>query len=134
MTTDEARREEIRIMSLPKMQEFFRERMGPLRVMDYIHSIPHFRDGIVSKAYNELVEFVDVNVNTGSLHMLSRSEDELVKRYPLPIDRENPERGCWFMLTKENRTDKTFLNELAISDYPSLVILKKLVSQEGVEI
>lgn len=53
-------------------------------------------------------------------------------RLPLPIDPRNPERGCWFMLTKENRTDKVFLNELAASDNPTLVILKKLANQEGV--
>jgi hypothetical protein len=53
-------------------------------------------------------------------------------RLPLPIDPRNPERGCWFMLTKENRSDKTFLNKLASSDNPELVILKKLANQEGV--
>jgi hypothetical protein len=51
---------------------------------------------------------------------------------PLPIDPRNPERGCWFMLTLENRADKIFLNELATSENSDLVILKKLASQEGV--
>lgn len=48
---------------------------------------------------------------------------------PLPIDPENPSRGCWSMLTMESKTDKIFLNELASSNNPLLVILEKLKSQ-----
>jgi hypothetical protein len=51
------------------------------------------------------------------------------KWLPKPIDIENPSRGCWFMLTKQNKSDKLFLNELVLSDNPTLVILKKLANQ-----
>jgi hypothetical protein len=66
--------EEIRIMSLPKMQEKFREAMGELQPGD-----------------RGLDKF-------GCLRCYPHGINNIVIRLPLPIDPVNPERGLWEMV------------------------------------
>jgi hypothetical protein len=94
--------EALRLMSIPAMQEKFREAMGPWQDGDWGLSIEEGEPGICIDA-----EFINAGERNGAQVPIR-----------LPIDPNNPERGCWFMLTRENRNDKIFLNKLAESDNP----------------
>ncbi len=112
------------------LQPVFREEMGKWRVGDRcIHKMSYFV-GIITEHNEKIMARFETPCGISKIHYEPKTDH--LFHFPLPIDPVNPERGCWFMLTKENRTDKIFLNELALSDKPALVILKKLASQEGV--
>ena len=116
---------------LTRLQPLLKEKMGSLTFNDYVYELESTQIGIILQV--DLAYFFRVKFD-GYIISEYRSVrfDELFLRIPKPIDWQNPERGCWSMLTKENRSDNAFLNELAFSDEPFTVILKKLSVQEGV--
>jgi len=59
----------------------------------------------------EVCQITNGDIKTWKLiPALSDSYDDCL-RIPKPIDWQNPKRGCWTMLTIENRSDSVFLNE-----------------------
>jgi len=131
MNSEESRKEVIRIMSLPTMQEKFREAMGPIQWNDFLY-------------YPE----------TGNIHTyeaITPEHDNFI-RLPLPIDRNNPERGLWGMVDWEKFTQEMADGEGNIDIYknpfhqidgidapvgsgtPELALLKALMHQWGIEI
>jgi len=82
------RDEEIRIMSLPKMQSKFRERMGEWQEND----IGQF----MSNGYPERMT-TDLIQDLKDPETFQEWKDHWL-RLPLPIDPVNPERGLWGMV------------------------------------
>jgi hypothetical protein len=118
--------EELRIMSLPKMQERFREAMG------------EWQDGDRGITTHGMIFYFD-----------NRSEQEewdtKMGRLPLPIDPRNPERGLWGMVdwVRWNVSQTATGGKLTLhyhdaiqsfyaEDTPTLALLKALAHQEGV--
>lgn len=127
MTQDEARREEIRIMSLPGMQELFRDRMGEKRNSDLVHIPSKNKTLLYEKYYQTQIYF-------GACIVI-----------PLPIDRDNPERGLWGMLDWNQWIGGSSIDGSGFyimhqrssiefkSETPTLALLRALARQEGAE-
>jgi len=127
------RKEEIRIMSLPKMQERFREAMRHI-----IHRGSYMFPGsdrvIVHDGHRDKTP-LPAHIENG------------VIRLPLPIDRDNPERGLWGMVdwsifsayacngmlniwTHEPSKDGRFNYD----GTPALALLRALAHQWGIKV
>lgn len=80
--------EELKLYSHPKMQEFFRQKMGLFQDGDQV-------------LYNTHVTYWCEECGDGGFFsnefMKTKNKDELI-RLPLPIDPINPERGLWGMI------------------------------------
>jgi hypothetical protein len=94
MTPEETRREEIRIASLPGMQEKFKEAMGEVGNGDHVA----FRNktGIITDLQinqgSDGREYIIANAGFGWI------ETQYLIRLPLSIDPGHPERGLWGMM------------------------------------
>lgn len=84
--------EELRLDSLPKMQEFFREKMGPVQIGDRIFDVRDNMSGFVIAVDGNRVDYV---IDDGSVYW-TKLVDAI--RLPLSIDPVNPERGLLGML------------------------------------
>lgn len=120
------RKKEIEIMSLPGMQEKFRERMGDSKERDHFHCM--------TCGSNFTKHQDDCNCND--------YESERWIICPLPIDPDNPERGLWGMVdwgiwkcevTVAGRLKMSCGYTLHIEDYPTLALLLALAHQWGIE-
>ena len=121
--------EELKCYLLVPLQKLFREKMGPWQVGDhYLFSGEEF-----------LIK------DEGHLCVLNGwyflNKDYL--RLPLPIDRDNPERGLWGMVDGQwGKSIHEYKGEYRFSngkvhgqgDTPTLALLKALAAQEGIEI
>jgi hypothetical protein len=143
MTTAESRKEELRIMSLPQMQEKFREAMGPWKIGDPYCCLRHPQRIVdVPDSDNKFIEWED---SFGKIEPCC--PDAL--RLPLPIDPRNPERGLWGMVDKTRyRIDLHHLGATVTQCYsadgktpfsmetfatPPLALLRALMAQERIE-
>jgi hypothetical protein len=126
--------EALRLMSLPAMQEKFREAMGPWQEGDPYYS---YLDRVGGFVEDQVCE----DFNNG--------EFEGVVRLPLPIDPNNPERGLWGMVdwkrwrAVQDITDMSGLtwlfwtpfesNTVRIRDTITLALLRALMHQWQIE-
>jgi hypothetical protein len=131
MTNKESRKEELRIMSLPKMQEKIKEAMGEEDGFD----------SVMCGKFNRAVSYDRCS------RCENRHCDGYSYRLPLAIDRDNPERGLEGMLHGSLIMRRSFGNRewyLTITTEqdvntlsggtPALALLRALASQWGIEI
>jgi hypothetical protein len=133
MTPEEIRREEIRIASLPGMQEKFREAMGDWMWGDRYYDPDDGTDNNLVLP-GQAIEFYEKADWT--LPMI---------RLPHPIDREHPERGLWGMVDWDKwEGEITISGNLCLTnedteiddicDTPYLALLLALAHQWKVEV
>jgi hypothetical protein len=130
-------KEERRIMSLPGMQEKFREAMGAIKPYDQFWCPRYRRDT------NEFL-CKEWDCRNGYIDHCDGIESTTI-RLPLPIDRDNPERGLWGMVDWSHWDIATnHLGEVSLFNTttrstihyttPTLALLRALASQWGIEI
>jgi hypothetical protein len=140
MTTD-TRNEELRLMTIPEMQEKFREAMISLEMFDLVY----FREEGKVASFTGYFSENGYEFSSGDEILMGdpiNTDDPL--RLPLPIDPVNPERGLWGMVDWSHWDIATnHLGEVSLFntasrltiDYttPTLALLRALMAQEGIE-
>lgn len=141
--------EELAIISLPKMQKLFREKMGKWQVRDFCY---HYELGMgiyVKQEFGSYFSFHIIKVNPESV-----LGGEVI-RIPQTIDQDYPERGLWGMVDWDRFHQEQYGSDgeiavwtvpfisfdeemgIPVKDYPfiiaqpTLAILKALVEQIG---
>ena len=128
--------EELHILSIPKMQEFFREKCGEWKLGDW------FWNDRDQKAMP--VDNYAVNLLNKGTRFTGETVDAI--RLPLPVDPVNPARGLWGMIDwrKWKVVDsaqgnlrlwlKSMQPLFEVQDTPTLALLKAIAKQQEIDL